>query len=119
VPLQPREHLDEPVGEARDGVARVPLEDPEVDDEVDGLLVRPVVRAAVDPRLDDGEVGREWAGRVGRSAANGVLLGWATRVGTQGRMRGYAAGQVSARRAGARVGAARSFALATATSMSG
>ena len=54
---QPGQHLEQVVGEAGDGVGRELLQRAEVDDEVDRALVGPDVGAAVDPRLEDGEVG--------------------------------------------------------------
>ena len=49
VPLQARKQLDKSVSEARNRVARVSLENAEIDDEVDGLLIGPEVRTPVDP----------------------------------------------------------------------
>ena len=49
VPGQPRQQLEQPVGEAVEGVAGVVLQAAEVDDEVDRRLVGPDVRPAVDP----------------------------------------------------------------------
>ena len=57
--------LQEPVGEAREGVGRVLLEGAEVDDEMDGRVVGPDVAAAVDPGLDDGQVRSGGPGRGG------------------------------------------------------
>ena len=58
VVLEAGQHLEELLGEAGQLVGRVVLERAQVDDEVDGLLVGPDVRAAVDAGLQDGEVGR-------------------------------------------------------------
>ena len=63
--LQPGQQLDEPVGEAGQGVGGVALEHAEVDDEVDRRVVRPDVAAPVDAGLDDAQVGGGGAGRGG------------------------------------------------------
>ena len=68
---QPGQHLEQVVGEAGDRVGGEPLERAEVDDEVDRLVVGPHVGTAVDPGLDDGQVGR-------RSFGHGALLVGAT-----------------------------------------
>ncbi len=47
------QHLEQRLGEAGDRVRREVLEDAEVDDELDGRVVVPVVRPAVDTGLDD------------------------------------------------------------------
>ena len=55
---QAGQRLEQAVGELGERVGGVLLEHAEVDHEVDGLVVGPDVRAAVDPRLDDGEIRR-------------------------------------------------------------
>ena len=62
---QPGQHLEEVVGEAREGVGRELLQRPEVDDQVDRLLVGPDVRAAIDPGLEDRQVRRGAFGHEG------------------------------------------------------
>src|SRR5258706_2261509 len=67
VVLEAREELDEGVGEARDLVRRVVLEDAEIDDHPDDRFACPVVGATEDPRLDDHE------GRLRASAVGGAI----------------------------------------------
>ena len=55
---EPGQHVEQVVGEPRQGVRRMVLERPEVDHKVDRLVVRPHVRTSVDPRLEDRQVGR-------------------------------------------------------------
>src|SRR6478609_7612636 len=69
VTLEPGNELDELVREAWQRDGGVVLEAPEVDDEVDGRLVGPDVRSAVDPGLEDLQV------RTSRSCGGGYLDG--------------------------------------------
>ena len=73
VVLERRQQRDERVGEVRELVRRVLLEDAEVDEQADDRLARPVVRAAQDARLEDAQ-GRGRAGRRrrGRAAARAL-----------------------------------------------
>ncbi len=71
---QPGQHLEQVVGEARQRVGREVLERAEVDDEVDRLVVGPHVGAAVDPGLEDRQVGGR-AMLVMRDLLRSVLAG--------------------------------------------
>ena len=68
VVLERRQQRDQRVGEVRELVRRVLLEDAEVDEHADDRLARPVVRAAQDARLEDPQ-GRRRAGRSRPPAA--------------------------------------------------
>jgi len=79
---QPGEQGEQVVGERRDRVRGEGLQRPEVDQQVDGLVVRPVVGPAVDPGLQDleirpgAEVGLRARGRLGAvdSRSRPILL---------------------------------------------
>ena len=65
------QHLEQRLHEAGDRVAREMLEHAEVDDQLDGRLVVPVVRPAVDAGLDDLQLGTRL--RSCRRAGHGAL----------------------------------------------
>ena len=65
------QHLEQRLGEAGDGVDREVLEHAEVDDELDGRVVVPVVRPAVDAGLDDLQL--RLRDRSGRRAGGSAL----------------------------------------------
>ena len=69
--LERRQQGDQRLGEVRQQVRGVLLEDAEVDQEADDRLARPVVRAAQDPGLEDAQGRRGPAVEAERGAATG------------------------------------------------
>ena len=70
VVLERRQERDERVGEARDLVGREVLQDPEIDQQADDRLARPVVGTAQDAGLEDAQRGQR-LGRGGRGRGLG------------------------------------------------
>ena len=65
MPLQSRQQGHERVGEPVDRVARIALEDTEIDDEMNGWRIGPDIGTPIDARLEDAQIRRDRAGRGG------------------------------------------------------
>ena len=71
VVVQAREQIDESIGEARDRVGRISLQDTEIDDQMDGWVVGPDIATPVDAGLDDPQLGSKGTGGRGTLGGHG------------------------------------------------
>jgi hypothetical protein len=76
VALQPRQQLDQPVGKARDAIARIVFQPAQIEHDADKGRVAEIMRPAIDADFQDAHrLGHRTQGGIGLQLAHQVLLG--------------------------------------------